>query len=50
MLICYQMGRELGFQNGQHGDLQHITNHTFCWKDFVLKEELIRYGLFGLVR
>ncbi|EXL66429.1 hypothetical protein FOPG_17390 [Fusarium oxysporum f. sp. conglutinans race 2 54008] len=36
------MGRELGFQNGQHTDLQNVTHDTFCWKEFILKEELIR--------
>lgn len=37
------MGRELGFQNGRHTDLQNVTKDTFCWKEFILKEELIRY-------
>ncbi|SPJ90954.1 uncharacterized protein FTOL_13356 [Fusarium torulosum] len=36
------VGRELGFQNGQHRDLQHVINNTFCWKEFIVKEELIR--------
>ncbi|KAJ8061506.1 hypothetical protein OCU04_009320 [Sclerotinia nivalis] len=36
------MGRELGFQNGRHTDLQNVTKDTFCWKEFILKEELIR--------
>ena len=37
------MARELGFQNGRHTDLQYATKDTFSWKEFVLKEELIRY-------
>ncbi|KAJ5457036.1 hypothetical protein N7530_012310 [Penicillium desertorum] len=36
------MGRELGFQNGRHTDLQNVTKDTFCWEEFILKEELIR--------
>lgn len=44
-----QMGRALGFENGRHRDLQHITSDTFCWKEFVLKEELIRYEPYGLI-
>jgi hypothetical protein len=42
------MGRELGFQNGRHADLQNVTKDTFCWTEFILKEELIRYGFYGL--
>ncbi|KAK5059884.1 hypothetical protein LTR84_009767 [Exophiala bonariae] len=36
------MARELGFQNGRHTDLQYVTEDTFDWKEFILKEELIR--------
>lgn len=42
------MGRELGFQNGRHTDLKNVTKDTFCWKEFILKEELIRYEFCGL--
>jgi hypothetical protein len=46
--MCCQMGRELGFQNGRHTDLENVTKDTFCWKAFILKEELIRYESCGL--
>ncbi|KEF62012.1 uncharacterized protein A1O9_03584 [Exophiala aquamarina CBS 119918] len=36
------MARELGFQNGRHTDVQYVTKDTFNWKEFILKEELIR--------
>ncbi|KAH7080864.1 hypothetical protein FB567DRAFT_114394 [Paraphoma chrysanthemicola] len=36
------MGRELGFHNGQHKNLHNATKDTFCWKEFILKEEFIR--------
>lgn len=41
------MARELGFQNGRHTDLQSVTKDTFNWKEFVLKEELIRYDFYS---
>ncbi|KAH7087714.1 hypothetical protein FB567DRAFT_352456 [Paraphoma chrysanthemicola] len=43
------MGRELGFQNSQHTDLHKVTQDTFCWKEFILKEELIRTLTYTIV-
>lgn len=37
------MARELGFHNGRHENLEHVTRDTFSWKEFILKEELVRY-------
>lgn len=41
------MARELGFHNGRHTDLQSVTKDTFNWREFVLREELIRYDFHG---
>ena len=37
------MARELGFKNGRHENLEHVTIDMFRWEEFILKEELIRY-------
>jgi hypothetical protein len=44
------MARELGFQNARHTDLQYATKDTFSWKEFILKEELIRYEFCSLLQ
>ncbi|KAH7378189.1 hypothetical protein BKA64DRAFT_688095 [Cadophora sp. MPI-SDFR-AT-0126] len=43
------MGRELGFQNGRHTDLENVTKGTFSWKEFILKEELNRTLTYMLI-
>jgi hypothetical protein len=36
------MAREIGFAHASHGDLKSLTEDSFKWKEFILKEELIR--------
>ena len=43
------MARELGFAHASHGDLMSpLTDFSFDWKEFILKEELIRYASWSL--
>lgn len=44
------MARELGFHSGRHADLEYVAKDTFIWKDFILKEEFIRYEDCRLLR
>ncbi len=37
------MARELGFAHASHGELTSLTESSFDWQGFILKEELIRY-------
>ncbi|OQU99891.1 Fungal specific transcription factor domain-containing protein isoform 2 [Cladophialophora immunda] len=40
--LVVAMARELGFAHASHGDLGSLTESNFNWKEFILKEELIR--------